>query len=102
MSDPTGCGGCGGGIIDGAIGLAKAGLQVLGVPIDQASRLVVTERRVKCRHCPNASRNPDPKYAVNNGLTSSATCELCGCLIVAKTMLASEACPMDPPKWGAI
>lgn len=87
-----GCDGCGG-IIHGAVGLTKAGLQAVGVPVDQAGDAETLRRRDICRHCPLATRSESPRFAVNNGLTSLSRCQRCSCLIAAKTRLASEHCP---------
>jgi hypothetical protein len=38
-----------------------------------------------CRECPEFS---------------SGRCRICGCRLKVKIALASESCPLDPPKWG--
>ena len=37
---------------------------------------VILERRDHCRECEHATRSPDPRFAVNKGLTSNSICEL--------------------------
>jgi hypothetical protein len=93
-----GCGTCGE-IVHGAVGLAKAGLQSVGVPIDQVSDAELQRRRDICRDCPEATRNPERMHLPTKGLTTLSKCNLCGCFIAAKTKLASERCPANPPKW---
>jgi hypothetical protein len=88
-----GCGGCAKKVLRGAAGLAKAGLQAAGVPVDAAPEDVVKARRDQCRACPHATRNDGPKYAASRGLTTLSRCQLCGCVIAAKTRMASERCP---------
>lgn len=63
--------------VSGAIGLAKAGAQMVGIPIDQAPRDVEANRLRICTGCaPGAILCPD-----------------CDCIIKAKVMIASEKCP---------
>lgn len=50
-----------------------------------------------CRQCDQATRNPDQRYIVSNGLTSKSQCMLCSCIIKYKTKLKYETCPMG--KW---
>lgn len=83
---------CCGDIVAGAAGLAKAALH-----IDRADAAIIKARRNACRTCPEASRNPHPRYATNAGLTSLSKCGKCGCFISAKTLLESESCPLE--KW---
>ncbi len=52
----------------------------------QASPLVMSERLAICGVCPELVDN---------------RCRLCGCHFMAKISLATEHCPMDPPKWEA-
>jgi hypothetical protein len=85
---------CGCGIVvRGATGLAKVALQSVGVPVDMADPATVQSRRDACRKCEHASRNHDPRYAANQGLTTFSRCGKCSCVIAAKTRLASERCP---------
>lgn len=84
--------GCCGKIINGAVGLAKA-----ATGIGTVSLQVMQERRDVCRECDQATRSPDPKFAVNKGLTCLSQCKPCGCYIAAKTKVASESCPLG--KW---
>lgn len=83
---------CCGDIVAGAAGLAKAALR-----IDRADAAIIKGRRNACRTCPEASRNPHPKYAANAGLTSFSVCGKCDCFISAKTLIGSAACPLG--KW---
>jgi len=89
--------GCCGNIVTGAVGLAKA-----AVGADAAPPEVVQQRRDLCRECPHASRNPERAHLPSKGLTTLSTCALCGCFIAAKTKIASESCPADPPRWDNI
>ena len=82
-------------IVDGVTGLAKAALGV-----GAAAPEVAKFRRDVCRGCEHATRNADPRFAVNGGLTTLSQCRECSCLIGAKTKLAGEACPLN--KWGAV
>jgi hypothetical protein len=84
-------------LIHGAAGLAKAGLQLVGVSVDEVPATVLLERRDHCRECRAATKDPHPRYAVNKGLTALSVCRDCDCNIAAKTRLASEACPRG--KW---
>jgi hypothetical protein len=86
-------------VVHGAIGLAKVAAQAVGLPIDQATEAVVKARRDACRECEHATRNQNRLDRPSKGLTTLSQCQLCGCLIAAKTMLASEKCPAEPPKW---
>ena len=92
-------------IVRGAVGLSKVGAQVVGIPIDQAPKKMVEQRRAICRQCEHATRNPARLDRPSKGLTSMSECKPCGCFIAAKTRLASEVCGLVtvglPPKWGA-
>jgi hypothetical protein len=76
--------GCGK-IIHGAAGLVKA-----ATGIDRASDAEVERRRDICRSCPEAV-----PCVANVG--RKCRCRLCGCLLRAKTAIASEQCPAG--KW---
>jgi hypothetical protein len=52
-----------------------------------ASKLERARRLEICRVC--------PKYVGNR-------CSVCGCASAAKTWVASDRCPLDPPKWSAV
>lgn len=73
----------------GAVGLTKVALRV-GIAKDDIIKL----RRDRCRVCEFATKNADPKYAANNGLTNLSRCTKCHCNIKAKTQLVSEHCPV--------
>lgn len=81
-------------IVAGAMGLAKA-----AVGADRAPDAIVAQRRGICRECPEATRSADPARLAKptKGLTSLSRCRACGCFIAAKTLLASESCPLN--KW---
>lgn len=79
-------------IIHGAVGIAKA---LTGT--DAAAPEVAQQRRDICRQCEHATRNPDPKYAKFNGLTTFSRCKLCDCVLSLKVKVASEHCPIN--KW---
>lgn len=81
-------------IIKGAKGFTKVGMQKIGIGIDQANPQQIKDRRDKCRDCDHAIKNPDPKFAKNNGLTSLSICSKCSCNIAAKTKISSEVCPI--------
>jgi hypothetical protein len=74
-------------IVHGAVGLAKAALGV-----DRADEETIQKRRAICRECPHAI--PCPLLA-----NKKCRCELCGCLLSAKTVVAGEVCPDDPRRW---
>lgn len=93
---------CCSGPIHGAIGLAKVGLQLVGVNVDRADDATTSARRDACRACPHATRNPSPAYRPHTGLTSLSRCRLCECIISAKTRIASESCPDVPSRWDKV
>jgi hypothetical protein len=78
------CNGCGS-IAHGAISIAKS-----MVGLDRAPEDVIESRRKTCRDCPEA----EPCLVT---LGKKCKCKLCGCLLTAKTSLASEVCPLG--KW---
>jgi flavoprotein len=86
-------------VVHGAVGLAKVAAQAVGLPVDQAPEMVIKARRDICRGCPNATLNAQRLDRPSKGLTTASQCRVCGCLIAAKTRLASEKCPASPPKW---
>lgn len=85
-------------IIQGAVGLAKAGLQCVGLPIDEAAADVVEARRRACLTCVHATRQMALAGHRCRGLTTWSRCELCTCNVRAKTRLASHSCPLG--WWG--
>lgn len=93
----TGSSGCSlcGKVVEGAVGLTKA---ALGIGL--ASPQTIKERRDKCRACEHATRSAKPQHAAAGGLTSLSRCQLCGCVIVAKTRLAEKRCPDG--RWEAV
>ncbi|HOD83729.1 MAG: hypothetical protein BWX88_04864 [Planctomycetes bacterium ADurb.Bin126] len=76
-------------IIHGAVALAKVALGA-----DAASDPLVAARRDICRQCDQATRNSDPRFAANRGLTTFSRCRKCSCFIAAKTRLTEERCPL--------
>lgn len=72
------------GVLHGAAGLAKVALG-LGI----APRAEVDRRRGICGGCEHRRPGPVGDY-----------CSACGCVVAAKTTLATERCPLDPPRWG--
>ena len=69
--------------------LAAAGRVVKAVATGEQVRVSPNERDRRwalCLACPNL---------VND------RCKLCGCHFLAKIELATERCPLDPPKWEA-
>ena len=78
--------------IKGAIGLVKCAQQIAGFDVDCAPESVRLARIEQCRACPHSR-------SVLFGLRTTSRCDLCGCLIVCKTALASESCPAS--KWSA-
>jgi hypothetical protein len=82
------CGGCGGKILDGAKGLAKAAFR-----IDRADPQHVQERNALCQACPEARK-------CSKNATRKCFCGVCDCFLPAKLRIKSEKCPLD--KWGAV
>lgn len=66
----------------GVKGLAKA-----AAGVDRAPDDVIAQRQATCSACEQGA--------------GRALCGVCGCLLAAKLRVASESCPLDPPKWGA-
>jgi hypothetical protein len=91
------CNGCIRQVTHGAAGLAKVGLQAVGISIDRAGDDLVGRRRDICRDCPHATRNAASRFVAAKGLTSLSRCTQCSCVIAAKTRIASEQCPVG--KW---
>ena len=81
------CGGCLGTIASGAVGLAKAGAQKIGLRCDQADEATIASRRAKCTAC------DAPTHKRDGRLTTLSRCPDCSCFIAAKTRLASQRCP---------
>jgi hypothetical protein len=79
-------------VFRGAVGLIRATAR-LGVAPEEVTRA----RRDICRTCNYATRNDDPKFAANQGLTTLSRCTRCRCFIGAKTRLTAETCPLG--KW---
>jgi hypothetical protein len=77
--------GCCGKIAAGAIGLAKAATGIGRADVDTVER-----RRAMCQACPEAVP------CVGN-IGKRCVCQQCGCLIRAKTAVATEQCPTG--KW---
>ena len=77
--------GCCGKIAAGAIGLARAAAGIGRADVDTVER-----RRALCRDCPEAVP------CVKN-TAKFCMCNKCGCLLKAKTVIASEKCPLG--KW---
>lgn len=92
--------GCCGKIIAGATGLIKAGCQKLGLKVDKAADEVIEARRFACRTCPLITRNEKFSDSPNYGVTNLSRCTQCGCVVKAKTMIASEECPLG--WWKAV
>lgn len=78
---------CGGKIVSGAV---KLGTAAMG--LRQAQVGVIEARRVICRQCPHATPCPVMK-------DRKCLCTQCGCLLVAKTRLRDERCPLG--KWDS-
>jgi hypothetical protein len=57
--------------------------------VDRAPQALINDRRAKCAQCPHVVT------------VLAEFCGVCGCLIVAKTALAGEECPLpeDQKKW---
>lgn len=73
-----------GGIIHGAIGIARAVTGTGG-----ADEEMIERRTAICAGCPHSIKTA--------GVFQS--CELCGCSTWAKVRNADEHCPDDPSKW---
>jgi len=69
----------------------RAGQAFLGLARPRPE--LIKQRIEVCRGCEHATRNPDPKYLANKGLTTRSVCTRCGCLIVLKTRHEQEVCP---------
>lgn len=83
----TGCDAmCCGKIAKGATGLTKAALR-----LDRADDQTISSRRDACRSCERSERRSIA------GVVQVRTCAACGCLIRAKSLVASERCPLG--KW---
>lgn len=72
-----------GGVIHGAVGLVKA-----ATGIDKAPDDVIAERARLCAECVHGE--------------GRVLCGVCSCVLAAKQRLASERCPLDPPRWDAV
>jgi len=66
-------------VAHGAIGLAKYVTRT-----GLAPSVVIARRRDLCNACEHADMG---------------FCTVCKCLLLAKTSLAQERCPLNPPKW---
>ncbi len=72
-----------------AMSAAKAVVHHVATGGHWASEEVKAEREATCRACPKHQADSD-------------RCEICGCLLKAKRAMASEACPDNPSRWGAV
>jgi hypothetical protein len=81
-------------IMKGAAGLAAAGAGKL-TGLGRAPAKVISDRRDACAKCRHAVQLP---YLNALGAFCGAGDGL-KCLISAKTSLASERCPLEPPEW---
>jgi hypothetical protein len=63
-----------------AIGAALTGVEVVRSGEEQAKCLAI------CQGC-------------EHYVAADARCSICGCYALFKTRLATEHCPLDPPKW---
>lgn len=63
-----------------AIGAALTGVEVVRPGDEQAACLAI------CQGC-------------EHYVPADARCEICGCFAMLKARLATEHCPLDPPKW---
>ena len=77
--------GCCGKIAAGVIGLAKAAAGIGRADVDTVER-----RRALCRDCPEA-------VSCIGNIGRRCKCNLCDCIIRAKTANRGEQCPMG--KW---
>lgn len=77
-------------IVNGVVGLSKV---LARVDIDTPEN--IQKRRDICRHCNHSSKNTNLRFISTNGLTNRSMCSKCHCLIVAKTQLTTEKCPLD-------
>lgn len=75
--------------IKGATGLASAAAVASGLAPDLASGHNTTQlRRSTCKACPEIT-------LVNGKIGNLSRCKLCGCFVMAKTLLIDEHCPLD-------
>jgi hypothetical protein len=72
-----------GGVVHGAVGLVKA-----AAGMDKAPDDVIAERARLCAECVHGE--------------GRVLCGVCSCVLAAKQRLASERCPLDPPRWDAV
>lgn len=79
-------------ITNGVKGIAKA---VVGM--DKADDNVIKLRRNECRNCEYATKNNDKVNTPTKGLTNFSRCLKCSCVIMFKSSLATEKCPIG--KW---
>jgi len=79
-------------VFRGSKGLSKAALNL--EPVDED---LLRERRSLCAGCGQATRTKATHLEGVRLLTAASTCDLCKCLIQAKTKVAGESCPID--KW---
>lgn len=82
------CANCPKTVVQAAAKLVKV---ALGVGLVDAETL--KERDATCGACP---------HLLPGAVRMLRKCELCGCFIGAKTRLAEERCPDQPPRWEAL
>jgi hypothetical protein len=76
------------GTIAGVVGLAKATLH-----IDRTPEMAIKHRLRICWECDRS----EPCLGI---VGKKCQCAACGCIIRAKVVVASEACPIG--RWGAV
>jgi len=76
-------------IAKGIVGKVQTRLNV-----NISSDETIKKRIDVCRGCQYATRNNDPKFNSNKGLTSKSRCLKCTCPIVDKVRWAHSTCPV--------
>ena len=79
-------------VVKGVIGKAE-----VAMGMNLASQETIRKRIDICRDCPESTKNPDPQFIPNNGLTSKSRCLKCTCSILKKTSWKDSVCPLE--KW---
>jgi hypothetical protein len=80
-----------GAVAHGAVSLIQAAAQIIGVPVNQASKETIAERGAICGKC---------SYLKTFTGTSIHKCGHCGCVLAPKLSLKSECCPVN--RWQSV
>lgn len=77
-------------VVRGVVGLSRAGLRTQ--PVDPQS---LADRRRLCAQCDCATHRRPMGVANLHRLTARSSCQVCRCLIAAKTSVRGETCPLQ-------